>query len=110
MDGRSETRPLNVPIRLSNLIASLNALVERGTNAPTQAEVTEFNQLKAMASVDLGEWDRIKGADVAAFDTLISQSGAAGHRVAVTLGSAGLTKARPATALPRRVSRHRQRG
>ena len=67
--------PLNFPIRLNNMIASLNALVERGTNAPTQAEVTEFDHLKAMASMDLGEWDRIKGADLAAFNALIGQSG-----------------------------------
>jgi photosystem II stability/assembly factor-like uncharacterized protein len=67
--------PLNFPIRLNNMLASLNALVERGSSPPTQADLTEFNQLKAMAAADLAEWDRIKRTDLAAFNAAISRSG-----------------------------------
>jgi photosystem II stability/assembly factor-like uncharacterized protein len=67
--------PLNFPIRLNNMLASLNALVERGSSAPTQAELTEFNQLKSMAAADLAEWNRIKSTDLAAFNATLSRSG-----------------------------------
>ena len=67
--------PLNFPIRLNNMLASLNALVERGSSAPTQADLTEFQQLKAMAAEDLAEWERIKRTDLAAFNASIGQSG-----------------------------------
>src|SRR6185312_11173177 len=67
--------PLNFPIRLNNMLASLNALVERGSSAPTEADRTEFDQLKAMAAEDLAEWDRIKRTDLAAFNAALGQSG-----------------------------------
>jgi hypothetical protein len=67
--------PLNFPIRLNNMIASLNALVERGASAPTQAEMTDFDQLKAMAATDLKEWKRVKQTDLASFNALLAKSG-----------------------------------
>src|SRR6185312_6128598 len=67
--------PLNFPIRLNNMLASLNALGERGSSAPTQADLTEFQQLKAMAAEDLAEWGRIKRTDLSAFNASIGQSG-----------------------------------
>jgi hypothetical protein len=67
--------PLNFPIRLNNMLASLNALVERGSSAPTQSDLTEFDQLKAMAAGDLAEWDRIKRTDLAAFNAALGRSG-----------------------------------
>ncbi|MGH8327551.1 MAG: hypothetical protein ACRET2_12390, partial [Steroidobacteraceae bacterium] len=67
--------PLNFPIRLNNMLASLNALVERGSSAPTQADLMEFSRLKAMAAEDLAEWDRIKRTDLAAFNAVIGRSG-----------------------------------
>jgi len=65
--------PLNFPIRLNNMIASLNALVNRGSAAPTQPEYEEFNKLKAMASEDLNEWNQIKTGDLARFNAMLSQ-------------------------------------
>ncbi len=67
--------PLNFPIRLNNMIASLNALVERGSSAPTQAERTEFDELRAMAAEDLKEWDRARRSDLADFNALLARSG-----------------------------------
>ncbi|MDE2448686.1 MAG: glycosyl hydrolase [Gammaproteobacteria bacterium] len=67
--------PLNFPIRLNNMIASLNALVERGSSAPTQADMKDFDQLQAMAAEDLRQWDRAKGSDLAALNALLAKSG-----------------------------------
>jgi photosystem II stability/assembly factor-like uncharacterized protein len=67
--------PLNFPIRLNNMIASLNALVERGSSAPTQADREDFDQLKAMAATDLKEWDRAKQTDLASFNASLAKSG-----------------------------------
>jgi hypothetical protein len=67
--------PLNFPIRLNNMIASLNALVERGSSAPTQADKVEFDQLRAMASEDLQEWDRVKRTGLADLNALLGKSG-----------------------------------
>ena len=67
--------PLNFPIRLNNMIASLNALVERGSSAPTQADREDFDQLKAMAAKDLEDWDRARQTDLASFNSLLAKSG-----------------------------------
>ena len=67
--------PLNFPIRLNNMIASLNALVERGVCAPTQADMTDFDQLKGMAATDLKEWDRTRQTDLTSFNALLAKSG-----------------------------------
>jgi len=67
--------PLNFPIRLNNMLASLNALVERGSSAPTQPETTEFQQLKTMADQDLTAWERIKRGDLAALNASLARSG-----------------------------------
>jgi hypothetical protein len=57
------------------MIASLNALVERGSSAPTQADKVEFDQLRAMASEDLQEWDRVKRTGLADLNALLGKSG-----------------------------------
>jgi hypothetical protein len=49
--------------------------VERGSSAPTQADLTVFDQLKAMAAEDLAEWDRIKRTDLAALNAALGRSG-----------------------------------
>lgn len=67
--------PLNFPIRLNNMLASLNALVERGSSAPTQPQTTEFQQLKAMADQDLTAWEQIKSGDLAALNASLARSG-----------------------------------
>jgi hypothetical protein len=73
--------PSVLPVRLETMLGSLNALVNSGSGAPTQAERTEFDELTAMLSADLREWDRAKRVDLAALNTLLGQSG----RPALTL-------------------------
>jgi photosystem II stability/assembly factor-like uncharacterized protein len=67
--------PRVLPVRLEDMLGSLNALVEGGASAPTQAERTELDELAAMATVDLKKWDRAKRIDLAAFNSLLGHSG-----------------------------------
>ena len=68
--------PLNFPIRLNNMIASLNALVNRGPGAPAQADYDEFNQLRTTTAQCLAEWNQIKSADLASFNALARRENA----------------------------------
>jgi hypothetical protein len=71
----SGEEPRVFPARLETMLGSLNALVESGSSAPTQAQRTELDQLTAMASADLGKWDRAKRIDLAALNALLGRSG-----------------------------------
>lgn len=66
--------PLNFPVRLNNLIASLNALVGRGAVAPTQPDYEEAGELKAMATQYLKQWSEIKTGDLATFNAMLAHS------------------------------------
>ena len=63
--------PLNFPIRLNNMLASLNQAVSHGDTAPNQPQYTEFNELQQKATEYLGEWNQLKTHDLAAFNSLI---------------------------------------
>jgi hypothetical protein len=63
--------PLNFPIRLNNMLASLNQAVSHGDAAPNQPQYTEFNELQQKATEYLGEWNQLKTHDLAAFNSLI---------------------------------------
>jgi photosystem II stability/assembly factor-like uncharacterized protein len=67
--------PRVFPVRLEDMLGSLNSLVEGGSGAPTQAERTELDELTAMAAADLEEWDRAKRTDLAAFNALLGRGG-----------------------------------
>jgi len=67
--------PRVFPARLETMLGSLNALVERGSSAPTQAERTELDQLTAMVSADLEKWGRAKRTDLAPLNALLGRSG-----------------------------------
>jgi photosystem II stability/assembly factor-like uncharacterized protein len=67
--------PRVFPARLEDMLGSLNALVEGGSHAPTQAERTESDELTAMVAADLSRWDRAKHVDLAALNALLGRSG-----------------------------------
>ena len=60
--------PLNFPIELNNLLASLNLTVSHGSAEPSKQAYEEFEELKSMAADYLGQWDRIKSADLVSFN------------------------------------------
>ncbi len=65
--------PLNFPIRLNNMLASLATTVALGDTEPSQPQYAEFRELDAMAKADLAEWAQIKTGDLAQFNTMLSQ-------------------------------------
>lgn len=67
--------PLNYPIRLNNMLASLGATVSQGDAAPAQQQLEEYAKLKAVADQQLGAWEQIKATDLAQFNAQLSQQG-----------------------------------
>ena len=65
--------PLNFPIRLNNMLASLATTVGQGDTEPTKPEYAEFDELKAQAAAGVGEWQAIKSADVAKFNAQLGR-------------------------------------
>ena len=60
--------PLNFPVRLNNMLASLSKSVTEGDAEPSTQFYTEFDELKAMATRHLGEWNGLKANDLPAFN------------------------------------------
>jgi photosystem II stability/assembly factor-like uncharacterized protein len=65
--------PLNYPIRLNNMLASLATTVAQGDTAPAQQHRDEYAKLKSVADAELETWARIKREDVAAFNDMLRQ-------------------------------------
>lgn len=66
--------PLNHPVRLNNMLASLAKTVSDGDAEPTTQIYAEFDELKAMATQYLGQWQQLKTTDLAAFNAVASQA------------------------------------
>jgi photosystem II stability/assembly factor-like uncharacterized protein len=66
--------PLNFPIRLNNMLASLSTTVGQGDTDPTQQAYTEFDELKGQSTQYLGEWRQIKATDLASFNAMLGQN------------------------------------
>lgn len=67
--------PRAFQVRLETMLGSLNALVDSGSSARTQAEKTELDELTAMASADIREWARVKRTSLAALNALLGRGG-----------------------------------
>jgi hypothetical protein len=65
--------PLNFPIRLNNMLASLATTVGLGDTEPTQPQYAEFRELDAAAKSDLAEWNQVKSGDLVQFNAILSQ-------------------------------------
>jgi hypothetical protein len=63
--------PLNFPIRLNNMLASLGLSVSHGDAAPTQQAYAEYEELQRTTTQYLAEWNQIKADDLASFNALI---------------------------------------
>lgn len=66
--------PLNFPIRLNNMLASLATTVAQGDTAPARQHQEEFAKLKSMADTELGKWGQIKTTDLAALNAMLQQN------------------------------------
>ena len=66
--------PLNYPIRLNNMLASLASTVSQGDFAPTKQAYAEFEELKGHAVTDLAEWRDLKARDLPAFNAMLARA------------------------------------
>ena len=66
--NRSGQDPLNFPIKLTNKLAHLNALVGMGDFAPTDQDVAVKDELTAKIDSELNRFDKLVSDEVAAFN------------------------------------------
>ncbi|MEH6658723.1 hypothetical protein [Leeuwenhoekiella marinoflava] len=66
--NRSGQDPLNFPIKLTNKLAHLNALVGMGDFAPTDQDVAVKDELTAKIDSELNKFDKLVSDEVAAFN------------------------------------------
>ncbi|NRA91796.1 MAG: glycosyl hydrolase [Psychroserpens sp.] len=66
--NRSRQDPLNFPIRLTNKLGHLNALIGIGDFAPTDQDIAVKNELSAKIKVQLDEFDRLIDEEISVFN------------------------------------------
>ena len=67
--NRSGQDPLNFPIRLTNKLGHLNALVGMGDFAPTDQDMAVKNELTSQIKVQLNAFDKLISEEISAFNT-----------------------------------------
>jgi photosystem II stability/assembly factor-like uncharacterized protein len=67
--------PLNYPVRLNNMLASLSGTVGEADAAPSKQLYAEFEELKAMSLAYIGEWNAIKNGDIPTVDAALAKNG-----------------------------------
>ena len=67
--NRSGQDPLNFPIRLTNKLGHLNALVGMGDFAPTDQDIAVKNELSAQIKTQLNAFDALISDEITAFNT-----------------------------------------
>jgi photosystem II stability/assembly factor-like uncharacterized protein len=71
--NRSGQDPLNFPIKLTNKLAHLNALVGMDDFPPTQQDVAVKNELTAAIEVELNKFDALISDEIKAFNEAFRQ-------------------------------------
>jgi hypothetical protein len=67
--NRSGQDPLNFPIKLTNKLAHLNALVTMGDFAPTEQDIAVKNELTAQIDAELEKFNTVLDSDIKEFNT-----------------------------------------
>ena len=67
--NRSGQDPLNFPIKLTNKLAHLNALVTMGDFAPTAQDIAVKNELSAQIETELDKFNEVLDNDIKEFNT-----------------------------------------
>jgi endonuclease/exonuclease/phosphatase family metal-dependent hydrolase len=60
---------LNFPIKLTNKLAHLNALVTMGDFAPTEQDIAVKNELTAQIDAELEKFNTVLDSDIKEFNT-----------------------------------------
>jgi photosystem II stability/assembly factor-like uncharacterized protein len=71
--NRSSQDPLNYPIRLNNKLAALQGIVESGDARPTEQSFAVFKELSGRLDKELARLDALVKADLASFNTLLTE-------------------------------------
>ena len=71
--NRSGQDPLNFPIRLTNKLAHLNALVGMGNFSPNQQDLAVKDELVSLIQEQLDLFEQLKNQDIKALNQLIKQ-------------------------------------
>ncbi|WP_335973144.1 WD40/YVTN/BNR-like repeat-containing protein [Gaetbulibacter jejuensis] len=71
--NRSGQDPLNFPIRLTNKLGHLNALVGMGDFAPTDQDVAVKNELTKKINVQLDAFNQLINTEISAFNTAFNE-------------------------------------
>ena len=67
--NRSGQDPLNFPIRLTNKLGHLNALVGMGDFPPTEQDIAVKDELTAKIKVQLDAFNKLISEEISAFNT-----------------------------------------
>ncbi|KQC32835.1 glycosyl hydrolase [Nonlabens sp. YIK11] len=67
--NRSGQDPLNFPIKLTNKLAHLNALVTMGDFAPTAQDIAVKNELSAQIEAELNKFNEVLDSDIKEFNS-----------------------------------------
>lgn len=71
--NRSGQDPLNFPIRLTNKLGHLNALVTMGDFAPTDQDIEVKNELSAKINQQLDSFDKLLNEEIVAFNKAFNE-------------------------------------
>jgi len=71
--NRSGQDPLNFPIRLTNKLGHLNALVGMGDFAPTEQDIAVKNELSAKIKTQLDEFNRLISEEISSFNSAFNE-------------------------------------
>jgi hypothetical protein len=66
--NRSNQDPLNFPIRLTNKLGHLNALVSMGDFAPTSQDIAVKNELSSKINIELNKFNQLLTEEIKAFN------------------------------------------
>ena len=73
--NKSGQDPLNYPIKLTNKLAHVGSITNRGDFPPTQQAMQVKTELSKQINAELQKWETIKSADMETFNSLVKEKG-----------------------------------
>jgi len=73
--NKSGQDPLNYPIKLTNKLAHVGSLSNRGNFAPTQQAIQVKDELNKLINAELQKWETIKSVDMESFNKSVKDKG-----------------------------------
>jgi hypothetical protein len=73
--NKSGQDPLNYPIKLTNKLAHVGSITNRGDFPPTQQAMQVKTALSNQINAEMQKWETIKSADMEAFNSSVKEKG-----------------------------------